>query len=341
MRDTHVYSDTVVDAILSAVDMPKRLAAVDFTANGNVYECGNYCDTDVSTGSYVCSPVTDWVISQAGHASKCMSAGMGELAFEMFVAQRQSLSRGDEGDDCVRTTVLDLNVLQPWTGHITDASGLLVDTCTEAEVNVDTEGSWDSPEAEPDMPPCAGTDGVGECPVGCEKRSEIIPLRNVFQLRYSHSLMAEAGLPSFSDDAEWFHSNCDGLMVIRVSDKLAVAVKGELRLYAAATLFALREPNLTTTLAGFSSIAGANLRHAGIILSQHPACRSCKCWGVHYRRCVSATLLFGSRAGNNIRLACLGVLVWMSVAPAPAAEQIQSYFIPCKLFHLSISHSEL
>ena len=38
--------------------------------NGDVFECGNYCSTDASTGSSTCSPVTDWVISQAGHASK-------------------------------------------------------------------------------------------------------------------------------------------------------------------------------------------------------------------------------------------------------------------------------
>ena len=46
------------------------LASDDFTVNGDVFECGNYCSTDASTGSSTCSPVTDWVISQAGHASK-------------------------------------------------------------------------------------------------------------------------------------------------------------------------------------------------------------------------------------------------------------------------------
>eukprot|EP01046_Picozoa_sp_COSAG06_P104800 COSAG06_NODE_51012_length_315_cov_0.342593_1_plen_42_part_01 len=39
--------------------------------------------------------------------------------------------------------------------------------------------------------------------------SQVVALNNVFQLRTGHSLLYEAGLPPFADDAAWFHSNCD------------------------------------------------------------------------------------------------------------------------------------
>jgi hypothetical protein len=141
--------------------MPKRRASVDFTVNGDVFECGNYCSTDASastggggssSSSPTCSPVTDWVISQAGHASKCASAGLGDLSFELFVAQRKtdpssSSSSEQQQQQCVRTTVLELGLLQPWTGHISDAPGVAQDTCTgTANATGGTENTFNTTE---------------------------------------------------------------------------------------------------------------------------------------------------------------------------------------------------
>lgn len=47
--------------------------------------------------------------------------------------------------------------------------------------------------------------------------SQVVALNNVFQLRTGHSLLYEAGLPPFADDAAWFHSNCDGAKSASIS----------------------------------------------------------------------------------------------------------------------------